>query len=143
MLKRSRKRNFDIEEIETEPVIVKTMQWRMRPIRKIAIDQPRRAMPIRRNRGQRQPRLGIARANNYRHLILDYPALLSGNRRDRVPEILHMIESDRRDHAQNRRDHVGRIEPSPESGFDYRDIDTSIGEIRKHHRNRELEERRR
>ena len=54
-----------------------------------------------------------------------------------------MIETNRRDDAQKRMHHVGRIEPPTEPGLDHRDIDILIGKILKHQRDGEFEKRQR
>ena len=91
-----------------------------RSIRKVAIDQPDRAAAIRSDRSQRRPRLGIARADHDRHAGLDDAALLGRDRGNRIAQALHVIETDWRDHAEQRPDHVGRVEPAAESGLDHR-----------------------
>ena len=41
--------------------------------------------------------------------------LLEGDLRDRRPEIFHVVERDRRHHREDRRRHVGRVEPAAEA----------------------------
>ena len=60
-----------------------------------------------------------------------------------MAEIFHVIETDRRDYAQNRRHHIGRIEPPAEPRLDHRALDARLGEVQEHHRHRELEKRER
>ena len=54
-----------------------------------------------------------------------------------------MIETDRRDHAQQRVHDVGRIEPPAQARFDHRDIDLGLGEVEEHQRDGEFKERQR
>ena len=54
---------------------------------------------------------------------LDDARLLAGDRRQRVAEVLLMIESDRRDRRDHRQQHVRRVEPAAEADFADGDVD--------------------
>ena len=69
MLKRTGEPELEIAQVEAEAVVVQSMRRRVRRVRKIAIDQTHRAAALASDRRQRQPRLGIARANHDRHLV--------------------------------------------------------------------------
>ena len=126
MLKRTRKSYFDIVEIETETVIVEAMGRCMRAIGEFAVEHKGCALPLHCNRSQGKTGLGIARTDYYRRLRLDDAALFRRDRRNRIAEILHVIEADRSDDAQKRMHYVGGIEAPAESGLDDGDIDIFI-----------------
>src|SRR5579862_5056801 len=143
MLKRSSEPQLEIAQLEPKAVVIQSMRRRVRVVRKIAINQADRASALRSYRGQRETRFVVGRANHDRHVVLDDAALFARDSRDRIAEIFHVIETDRRNHAQNRRHYVGRIKPPAKARLDDRYIDVLFGEVQEHHRDGELEKRER
>jgi len=124
-------------------VVVQSMRRRVRRVRKNPIDQTHRAASLACDRRERQPRLGIARPITTGTSGFMIPPLLARDGRDRVAEIFHVIETNRSDHAQDRRHDVGGIQPPAKSGLDHGDIDVLLREVEEHHRDGELKKRER
>ena len=59
------------------------------------------------------------------------------------PQVLLVIEVDRRDRGSDRADHVRRIEPAAEADLDHRDLDVRPAKQFERQRGRRFEERRR
>ena len=72
---------------------------------------------------------------------LDDARLLTCDGGDRVAQIRHVVEVNRRDHRDRRVDDVRRIEPATQPDLDDGDIDRSIRERSERHRRYGLEER--
>ena len=74
---------------------------------------------------------------------LAMPAFSNAIVRQRAAEMTLVIEGDRRDGGDRRRQHVGRIEAAAEADLDDRHVDRRPPEDLERHRGRDLEERRR
>src|SRR5207237_6746051 len=71
------------------------------------------------------PRFRHAYAAQRRPPRLDDARLLEGNLRQRVAELLRVVEADARDDGDQRRADVGRVEASAEADLEHGDIDAT------------------
>src|SRR6185436_3410129 len=75
----------------------------------------------------------------HRYARLDDPGLLHGHRLDGAAEILLVIEVDRRDHRNQRLDHIGCVEAAAEADLDHGDIDSTASKMQERHYRDEFE----
>ena len=82
-------------------------------------------------------------ADHQRHAGLGDAGLLERDLRQRVAEMALVIERDRRDRGDRRRQHVGGVEAAAEADLDDRDVDRGAPEDLERDRGRHFEEGRR
>ena len=70
---------------------------------------------------------------------LKMPAFLTGDLLERRAEIFGVIQANRRHAGDERLNHIRRVEPAAETGFDQRDVGARPREIFERHRGRGLE----
>ena len=99
--------------------------------------------PRRGDLGDARGRLRRQPSDHQRHARLGDAGLLERDLRQRVPEVSLVIERDRGDRGDRRRQDVGRVEAAAEADLDDGDIDRGALEDLERDRGRDLEERRR
>src|SRR5581483_1816060 len=123
VLERPGQTQFNVRERKPHTAVVDAMGGGVGAEGVVAIDKAGGASALRSYRHQGGPRLRIASPDYHGHLGLDYSALLGRDRGDGVAEVLHVIEADGRDDAQDGSDDVGGIESAAEPGLHDCDID--------------------
>ena len=77
-----------------------------------------------------------------RSILLDDPGLLAGDPPERIAKKLRVIVADVRYHAEQRTDHVRRVEPSAHADLDDGHVDLPAREMVERHSRRDFEKRR-
>ena len=105
----------------------------------VLIHTKHRGLPFLRHLFDRPPGLLVEPPQHDRHPLFDNAGLLERDRRERRPQIVLMIERDRRHRAGHGRDDVGSVEPAAQSHLQHSHVDPCLSKVLKGHRRRIFE----
>ena len=115
------------QALDPEPLRVGQKTLVRHPVRLVG-EQDRRAQRLG-ALDENELRLHLTLAYDDRSIFLDDPGLLAGDPPERIAKKLRVIVADVRYHAEQRTDHVRRVEPSAHTHFDHRNVYPFPGEM--------------
>ena len=128
------------QALDPEPLRVGQKPLVRHPVRLVG-EQDRRAQRLG-ALDENELRLHLTLAYDDRSIFLDDPGLLAGDPPERIAKKLRVIVADVRYHAEQRTDHVRRVEPSAHADLDDGHVDLPAREMVERHSRRDFEKRR-
>ena len=108
---------------------------------KVATVQEEGAAALAAAGGDHRDCLGIVCRANHRYALLDDARLFPGNGRDPGAQVLLVVAADVREEADQRRDHVGGVQPAAHAGLEHSRVHLFFGEPEKRQQGGGLEVR--